>query len=59
MIILRIISSLIVLFWGVIFILGGIMEYKKPWYPAIFGILEIIQGAILCIWTLIIWLWLI
>ena len=59
MIVLRIITSLIILFWGVIFIIGGIMDYKKPWYPTIFGIIEIIQGTILCIWTLIIWFWLI
>ena len=55
MIILRIISSLIILFLGVIFIFGGIMEYKKPWYPAIFGIIEIILGAVLCIFSIITW----
>ena len=55
MIILRIISSLILLFWGVIFILGGIMEYKKPWYPASLGILEIILGIMLCIFSIVYW----
>ena len=55
MLFLKIFVNILVLLFGICFIIGAKRDIKRKWYPMWICIGEIIVGVILILWSFSIW----
>ena len=57
MLFLKIFVNILVLLFGICFIIGAKRDIERNWYPIWIGISEIVAGVILILWSFSIWFW--
>lgn len=57
MLFLKIFVNILVLAFGVCFIIGAKRDIERKWYPKWIGISEIVAGVMLILWSFSIWFW--
>ena len=55
MILVNLFLNILVSTFGICFIIGAYRDIKRNWYPKCIGVLEIVIGIFLIIWSFSIW----